>query len=115
MTSPDNEQRRRSPRLPINLRYQLTIDDMTYAGDIRNISLSGTYLASIKPELPATSIAHQGQLSIHSNNEWITINCVIVYISDRTTDFPEGVGVKFCQDNEETISDVWNIAIQYLL
>lgn len=117
MSLPENE-KRRSSRLPVNLKYRLTLDDdneITHTGIIRNISLSGAYLAQITPDLTSTDVFQKGMVSINTENEWVTMKCEIVYIGTGSDDFPKGVGVAFCQDDEYTATAIWNMAIQCIL
>ena len=107
---------RRYARLPIELDFTLTLREVTYTGIIGNISLSGAYLAEITPPIDHNPVADQGELVLKTTNGQATVKCQIVYVG-RTDDdhFPEGVGVVFCDPDEETTSIIWNISFDRLM
>ena len=114
MTSSGKEKRRHS-RLPIDLQYRLEIDNREYSGHISNISLSGAYLATIKPTLPTSTVSRQGNLHINTERGWVAVKCEVVYVGSKNEFFPHGAGVTFCAGDEDTATAVWNVAIQYLV
>lgn len=103
------KEKRKHSRLPIDVQFRLIMDNHEYSGKLSNISLSGAYLATIEPKLATSSITQQGSLHIGTGNGWVEVACEIVYLESESEIFPHGVGVTFCQGNEEAISKILDV------
>jgi len=115
MTASGIENRRHS-RLPIELPFTLTMGGKRYTGTTGNISLSGAYLTDIKPPIDTEQVSKKGELELETSSGPGLIKCQIVYVGFTNDEgFPVGVGVVFCDPDDETTSIIWNISITYLI
>lgn len=105
--------RRRHARISINADYQLVLDGVEYNGKVDNISLSGAFLIMPDPGLTPSSVHRVGDLKIKLNDNDILFKCEIVYVETSTDSvFPAGVGVTFCDNDKDTATAIWNLAIE---
>ncbi len=90
MTEPNSE-KRHHPRIPLNSRFLLHLNEEEYSGYISNIGIGGLLLGEIQPNLPQSCIGQQCELFIKKNDESKRIKCEIKHLGES------GVGVIFCE------------------
>lgn len=102
--------RRKHPRITIELEYHLFLGDKEYSGKTANISLSGAFLSRPEPELIPSCISQSADLKIKFNDELLSFKCEIIYVATQGDKFfPIGAGVVFCDTDDETSRSILNL------
>ena len=104
--------RRRHPRVYLELDYRFFSSDGEHLGKTNNISLSGAFLHAPEPDLAMSAVSQIGKLEIKlKDDHWLSFKCEVVYIAGNNDQgLPIGAGVAFCDTDDETGRSLMELA-----
>lgn len=97
-----DDERRNSPRAPIELKVEYRRLNTFFADYTKNISRGGTFIKTENPLTINTEFIFK--LKIPSLKDPITLNGKVKWVvdtKDATEDSPPGMGIKFIYKNQE--------------
>ena len=109
LTQNVGEQRRKDPRVDINLRVSMETPDGTIEAEIRNISLGGAFICCKKP-LPIGEVFRLTMIG--PNNEPVVATAQVVWSNVNVPDekvINRGMGVRFIKMSDRHIQFVGQI------